>query len=70
MMIKPLITIACLAAVLIGCSGNPTNEPSAADVKKANDARAAAIDNDPTFTPEQKQKMKEAMGLSGSSKGR
>lgn len=70
MMIKPLITVVCLAAVLVGCSGNPTNEPSAADVKKANDARAAAIDNDASLSPEQKAKMKEMMGLGGNREGR
>ncbi len=64
MMIKPLISLLCLVAIL-GCSGNPTNEPSASDIQKANDNRAAAIDNDPKLTPDQKAKMKEMMGLSG-----
>ena len=70
MMIKPLITAVCLFAVLIGCSGNPTNEPSASDIQKANIDRAAAIDNDPKLTAEQKAQMKEAMGLTGTKPGR
>lgn len=55
----------CVVAVGVGCSGNPTNEPSAAAVQKANEDRAKAIDNDPTFTPQQKEQMKAAMGLGG-----
>lgn len=70
MMIKALITPICLLAVLVGCSGNATNEPTVADIQKANDNRAAAIDNDPKLNAEQKAKMKEMMGLSGSKPGR
>jgi len=53
---------------LYGCSGNPTNEPTADAVAKANRDRAAAIDNDPSMTPEQKALMKEKMGLGPKSK--
>lgn len=48
---------------LIGCGSPPTNAPTAEEVAKADEARAAAIDNDPSLTPEGKAKMKEAMGL-------
>lgn len=66
MMIKALITVIgviSIFAILSGCSGEPTNEPSAADVSKANADRAAAVDNDPKLTPQQKADLKAHMGL-------
>ena len=55
----------CLAGLslgLAGCSGNPTNEASAAEVQKSNADRKAAIDNDATLTPEQKEAYKAHLG--------
>lgn len=69
MMIKALIKfmgLGVLAVSLAGCFGNPTNEPSADAIAKANADRAAAIDKDPTLTPEGKAKMKEMLHLDGS----
>lgn len=48
---------------LAGCDDNPTNAPSEEAVKKSNADRAAAVDNDPSLTPEQKELMKSHMGL-------
>lgn len=73
MMIKPLIKCFIALSLLVaafGCSGNPTNEPSATDIKKANDDRAAAIDKDPNMSDADKAKMKEMMGLNGNRPGR
>lgn len=70
MMIKPLIIGVLLSSALVGCSGNPTNEPSAADIQKANNDRTLAIDSDPKLNAEQKAKMKEMMGLGGARPGR
>ena len=63
MMIKALIIGIGVVSILgvCGCDSNPTNEPSAADIAKANAHRAEAVDNDPTMTPEQKAKIKEMM---------
>lgn len=47
----------------MGCSSNPTNEASAADIQSANVKRAAAIDADPSMNAEQKAKMKQMLGL-------
>ena len=62
-----LIALCLMAAALLtaGCMGNATNEPSAADVQKYNDRRAAAIDADPSLTPEGREKMKEMLHLKG-----
>jgi hypothetical protein len=58
------ILIAVFGVCLVGCDSNPTNAPSEDAIKKANADRAAAIDNDPNLSPDQKQKMKEMMKLS------
>lgn len=62
---KVLLSLCGIVAVLalVGCEENPTNAPSDEAVIKANQDRAAAIDNDPKLSPEQKAKMKEMMGL-------
>ncbi|MDX2066120.1 MAG: hypothetical protein SFX74_10285 [Fimbriimonadaceae bacterium] len=68
--LKPALaaTILLAAALAIGgCDSNPTNEPSQADIEKANADRAKAIDNDASLTPEGKAKMKEMMKLNGTS---
>ena len=56
-----LLFVTCL--LLSGCSGESTNAPTKEAVDKANVDRAAAIDNDPSLTPEGKAKMKEMMHL-------
>ncbi|MBS1706595.1 MAG: hypothetical protein JST40_12035 [Armatimonadetes bacterium] len=55
-----LFGIAALALLptLVGCSSNPTNEPSDNDIKTAVDKKMKAIDEDPSMTPEQKEEMK------------
>ncbi|GEM_PF-4977914 len=65
MMIKALITGISVVSILVavGCSGEATNDPSAADVAKANADRAAAVDKDPNMTAEQKASLKAHMGL-------
>lgn len=57
-----LFAVASLAGW--GCFGNPTNEPTLAEIQEADRAREAAIDNDPTLTPEQRELMKQHMSLS------
>jgi len=59
-----IIFLAAMAT--LGCESNPTNEPAAADIEKAKVDRAAAIDNDPSLSPEGKAKMKEMLKLNGS----
>ncbi|HSI72006.1 MAG TPA: hypothetical protein VK934_02420 [Fimbriimonas sp.] len=66
--IRPLIVFGILAAG-VGCSSNPTNEPSVQAIEDANASRAAAIDNNPNYTPEQKAIMKQRMGLTGEPRG-
>jgi hypothetical protein len=71
-LMKALITASAFAGLILsigGCSSNPTNEPSASAIQDANAARAAAIDNNPNYTPEQKAVMKQRMGLSGEPRG-
>lgn len=64
------LTILSLAIlVLVGCSGESTNAPPKDAVDKANVDRAAAIDNDPSLTPEGKAKMKEMMHLTKEQSG-
>jgi hypothetical protein len=58
-----------LLFVTAGCDSNPTNEPTADAVQQANVKRAAAIDADPSMTPEQKKKMKEMLHLDGGTPG-
>lgn len=61
---KPLLILLLALSILVGgCDNNPTNEPTQAAIDKANADRAAAIDNDPKLTPEQKETMKQMMGL-------
>lgn len=55
--------LALFAVFFAGCDSNPTNEPSKDAIEKANADRAAAIDNDPKLNQEQKDKMKQMMGL-------
>lgn len=59
--------VACLlvlgAISLAGCDSNPTNEPTKDALQSADAKRAAAIDADPTMTPEGKKKMKEMLHL-------
>ncbi len=65
---KTSLGFAILVAIfVVGCDSNPTNEPSANDIAKANKARADAIDKDPSLTPEGKAKMKEMLHLNGQS---
>jgi hypothetical protein len=67
------LLISALAAglllAIVGCDSNPTNEPSKQAIDEANAARAAAIDNDPKKTPEQKETMKRMMGLTKEGRG-
>lgn len=50
--------------LLIGCdNGTSMNAPTREEIDKANIARAKAIDEDKTITPEGKAKMKEMLGL-------
>lgn len=54
--------IAILAAgCLTGCSSNPTNAPTVEEAKAADASRAAAIDNNPNLTPQQKAAIKSHM---------
>ena len=55
----------CAAAIAAGCDSNPTNEPSKASIDQANADRLKAIENDPSLTPEGKEKMIEMMKLRG-----
>jgi len=64
---KCAIALLTLSLFVAGCDSNPTNEPSEAAIKEANVKRAAAIDNDPKLTPEQKAKMKQVLHLDGNS---
>jgi hypothetical protein len=52
-----------LGVLLVACSSNPTNAPSQSEVDESNKTRAAAIDNDPSLTPEQKNLQKQMLGL-------
>lgn len=52
-----------MAGALAGCDSNPTNAPTKEDADKADRDRAAAIDKDPSLSPDQKAIMKEHMGL-------
>jgi hypothetical protein len=61
--------VAILAFGAAGCDRNPTNAPSKEDVKKADDARLKAIENDPNLTPEQKEMQKKMMGLAPGGRG-
>lgn len=65
--LKGLLPLALFSLMAAGCDSNPTNEPSKSEIDEANAARAAAIDNDPSITPEGKKKMKEMMHLNGAS---
>lgn len=63
---KFLAICAAMFAVLLilsGCDSNPTNAPSKEDVVAADKKRAAAIDNNPNLTQEQKDMQKRMMGL-------
>lgn len=53
---------------LVGCSDNPTNAPTQDAVLKSNADREAAIDADPTLTPEGKAMLKERLKQSGSAR--
>lgn len=57
-----LIVFAALAfgLALVGC-GDGGKYVSDEDVRKADEARAKAIDDDPNMTPEDKAKMKEML---------
>jgi len=57
-----LIFVFAVGFSIAGCQKD-TNELTPGAVDKANVDRAKAIDNDPTMTPEGKQKMKEMLGL-------
>lgn len=63
--LKGLLPLALFSLMAAGCDSNPTNEPTKADIDKANTDRAAAIDNDPSLTPEGRKIMKEKMGIGG-----
>lgn len=67
---KRWLPMALAALVVVGCSGNPTNEPSVKEIQDANARRAAAIDSDTSLTEEGKAKMKEMLKLDGGSKNR
>jgi|CXWL01.1.fsa_nt_gi hypothetical protein len=59
--------------VAIGCTGNPTNEPSVDEINKAVDRKMKAIDDDPSMSPEQKAELKKHIAgpaQSGNSAGR
>lgn len=65
---KKLAALSLLFAAIfvVGCEpAEPTNEPTQEAIDKANADRAKAIDNDPSMTPEGKQKMKEMLKLNG-----
>jgi hypothetical protein len=59
---RTLVVCAFASLAIAGCTSNPTNEPSAAEIEKANADRFAAIDNNPNYTPAQKEAMKSRMG--------
>ena len=46
---------------IVGCGTEPTNEPTAAAIEKANQERFAKIDSDPSMTAAQKDEMKKHM---------
>lgn len=56
-----LPTMLFVAVSLFGCGSEPTNEPTAAAIEKANQDRFAKIDADPSMTAEQKAEMKKHM---------
>lgn len=56
----PLVALSVLTGW--GCTGNQANEPGQTAIQEAEDARQAAIDNDPNLTPEQREAMKQHMG--------
>lgn len=61
---KSLLALFAVAAITgWGCMGNPTNEPTVAEIQAADDVRRAAIENDPTLTPEQREVMMRHMGF-------
>lgn len=60
--LKTLLLTTISTLILIGCSGNPTNEASVEDINKAVEKKFKAIDEDPNLTPEQKTEMKKHMG--------
>jgi len=70
---KPIFGIALLVLAswcLTGCEKD-TNEITPQSVESANKHRIEVIDNDKNMTPEQKQKMKEMLGLiPGKGRGR
>jgi hypothetical protein len=55
------IAAACLIALSVGC-GDGRNAPSASAVEEANNQRRAAIDKDPSLSPEQKESLKSHLG--------
>ncbi len=64
MRIRPT-TVLLIALIACGCgeATDSSNAPSPDAIKKANADRAAAIDKDPTISPEGKKSMKEHLGL-------
>lgn len=50
--------IALVVSALVGCSSNPTNEPSTKEINDAVAKKMKAIDDDPTMTPEGKAELK------------
>lgn len=59
-----LLVAAMTLGLLAGC-GDGRKEASQAEIQDANATRAAAIDNDPTLTPEQKEIQKSRLGGMG-----
>lgn len=63
MSLKKALLVLLPVVALAGCDSNPTNAPSDAALKAADDKRSAAIDKDPSLTPQQKADMKSHLGL-------
>lgn len=63
MKLKHLILPALFALAAIGCDSNPTNAPTAADIKQAEQDQIKAIDNDPKMSAQDKENLKRAKGF-------
>jgi hypothetical protein len=63
---KSAVLFAAISSCLVGCDSNPTNAPSDEAIQQANVKRAAAIDNNPKYSPEQKATLKKMLHLDGS----
>jgi uncharacterized protein YcfL len=58
---RKIALFSILGIALVGCSSNPTNEPTTQDINNAVQSKFDAIDKDPNLTAEQKAEMKKHM---------